>query len=153
MLDKAKARLSVILLFAIWVAGLILFIAIGRLAGFLFPGTSGICCVGTFLLFVISMLPSIRDEVKARGYVNVLPSLELLIGFLLVVLFWVGFYKLVYYLVSQALAWFQRFPLVTQEYCCGGAILVLVAILGLLIYWSNKRGGGWQDYDPKNEPY
>jgi hypothetical protein len=106
MPDKGKAIGSVILLFAIWVAGLILLIALGRLIGFLPPGISDIGCVGAFILFVMFMLPSIRDQVKAHGVVEFLPSLELLVGFLLTVLFWFGFYKLVHYLISQASAWF-----------------------------------------------
>jgi hypothetical protein len=141
MLDKTKSIGSVVLLFAIWVAGLILLIAIGRLIKFLPPGISDILCVGIFVLFVVFMLPSIRDEVKVRGAVNFLPSLELLVGLVFVVLFWLGFYKLANYVISQASAWFQRMPFAAQDYCCGGAILVLVALLGLLIYGSNTRGG------------
>ena len=106
MLDKGKAIWSVILLVTIWVAGLLVLIAIGRLISFLPRSTSDICCVGAFILFLVFMLPSIRDQVKVRGVVHFLPSLVLLVGFLVIALFWFGFYKLVCYLISQASAWF-----------------------------------------------
>ena len=149
MLDKAKAVLSVITILAIWVAGFMLLVAIGRLTDLLPPGTSDVLCVGIFILWVIFMLPSMLDEVKASGYLNPLPWL----GLLLVVLLLFGFANLVNYLVSQVSAWFQRLPLVIRQYCCGGVILLLVVIFALLSYWGNKGGGGWQDYDPNDEPY